>query len=75
MEVIAIVVNAQDQDSVDWGDLKYLEASELGKKKHDLQVFMIKWPWRHEIQVLKNEARRSGLDHSISSLCNLVVLP
>ena len=72
-QVIEIVVHAQHKDSVHWGDLKDLEAAELGKKKRDPQVFTIKGPRRHEVQVVKNEATRQGLGHPLCCVCMLGV--
>ena len=64
IELKEIVRDTQHQYSVDLRDLKDFEATESGKKEGDLQVFTIKGPWRHEVQVVKNEALLTGLSHS-----------
>ena len=50
---------------MDLRDLKDFEATELGKKEGDLQVFTIEGSWRHEVQVVKNETLSTGLSHSL----------
>ena len=65
IELKEIVCDTQHQYSVDLRDLKHLNATEPGKKEGDRQVFTIKGTWRHEVQVVKNEALFTGLGDSL----------
>ena len=73
IELKEIVRDTQHQYSVELRDLKDFEATEPGKKEGDLQVFTIKGPWRHEVQVVKNEALSTGLGHSLCPVRILMV--
>ena len=70
----AIVSDAQQQDSMDLGDLKDLEACELRKKKRYPQAFPVKGPWRHEVQVVKNEATSTWVGHFLRLVSGAVVI-